>query len=144
MQCEEVNFIIRIQQSSHFQMVKQLVEQIEDLCVDISPKTLNPKKKKKNTTEQVSLIVNFITYKGHVCVLGWLPHRQGVFTIIHKSFPVSSWNSKVSIVCTLQNLTRNSGSSRYFLSTVYSDILLSHTLFHRLFSRKVCDYGYSH
>jgi len=36
------------------------------------------------------------------------------FTAIHKSPPMASWDSKVSIICTLHNLGGNSRSSRDF------------------------------
>lgn len=49
------------------------------------------------------------------------------------------WESKVSIVHTLQNLPGSGRSSGYFLPTVKSDILLSDSVFHFLYSREVCD-----
>jgi len=50
MQSKKVDLIIRVHQSSHFQVVKQCVEEIKDLCVYISPKTFNPKKNKTSIT----------------------------------------------------------------------------------------------
>jgi len=44
------------------------------------------------------------------------------FSVIHKSYPVASWDSKVSIVCT-QNLTGSSTFFYSFMSTVNLDIL---------------------
>jgi len=41
------------------------------------------------------------------------------FTAIHKSFFVASWDSKVSIVCTLQNLARRKYFYIFFLDAAF-------------------------
>jgi len=47
-------------------------------------------------------------------------HQLCRFTIIHKSCPMASWDSKVSIIWKLQNLAGRSRSSGYFLSSLFS------------------------
>uniref|UniRef100_A0A671NMC1 Ubiquitin-associated and SH3 domain-containing protein B-like n=1 Tax=Sinocyclocheilus anshuiensis TaxID=1608454 RepID=A0A671NMC1_9TELE len=60
------------------------------------------------------------------------------FTVIHKSSPVASWDSKVSTGCTLQNLARTTWSSRNFSPTVLRSNILSRTPKRTLF---VCRHG---
>ncbi len=60
-------------------------------------------------------------------------------TAIHKSSPVATWDSKVSIRCALKYLTGSSKSSGYILSTVLWILWIqTHYSAHILFSHSGC------
>jgi len=65
-----------------------------------------------------SMNVIWTYYIRHVVTIMW-PTSISCITSIHKSSPVASWNRKVSIECTLQNLAGSSRSSGVFSPTVF-------------------------
>jgi len=96
----------------------------------------------------VWICVEWITFRRTTSAMLLLSHDQPKtqlrhFTAIHKSSPVSSWDSKVSIECALQNL----GGRIFaycFSNTMYSDVLLFwRTVFCILYGREVLNFGCS-
>jgi len=65
------------------------------------------------------------------------------FTAIHKLSPVASWDSKVSIICTLQNLAEEIAHPGTFCLLFYESCEFRHRLLHFSLTREVCDYGCS-
>jgi len=64
--------------------------------------------------------VNLI-YIRHVVLIMWpigINRVASLLFSVHKSSPVALWDSKVFIICTLQNLTGRSWSSGTFLLTL--------------------------
>ena len=116
---------------------------INPIKLRLRPKSHTSRPLKKYVLYSMNVcIMNIIQtyYIRNVVIIIWPNQHQVLcFTVIHKSSPVALWDSKVSIVCTLQNLVGSSRSSGYFLPTLlwvlyYSYILLlSHTVFHLLF-----------
>ncbi len=80
------------------------------------------------TSNVASIKINMF-FKVWKCVVYDYQHQLHCFTANHKSSPVVSWDKKVSIKCTLQNLA-GVIYTYCFMNTMNSDILLfSRTVF---------------